>query len=131
MTQDRPDDPSRRAADSAAVVPVIYPGQAALGSMGSPSGADACRACSTPLGPSAACCPRCGTPRPGAPICPHCGSVADVAPEPEVRLVCKTCGAPRVVVDLPGYQSSGAELGLARQPALVAHRWRLWRAGRR
>ena len=129
MTQDSFDDRSRMTANAAGPVPVVYPGQAALGSA-SPSGsADTCRGCGVPFGSSAAFCPRCGTPRAGAPTCPHCGSVADVAPEPEVRLACKTCGAPRVVVDLPGFQSSGAEIGPLRQAEAARRSRRWWRIG--
>jgi hypothetical protein len=63
------------------------------------------------------------------PTCPHCGAVADVAPEPEVRFACRVCGAPRVVVDLPGFQSSGAELGPLRQAEAARRSRRWWRIG--
>ena len=65
----------------------------------------------------------------GGTTCPHCGSVADVAPEPEVKLACRLCGAPRVAVDLPDYQSSGVELGALREAEAARRSRRWWRIG--
>jgi hypothetical protein len=73
------------------------------------SSEDNCSACQAPLSTGAQFCKRCGAPQPGAPTCPHCGGVAGTAPDSEVVIKCQACGAPRVVVDAPDIELSGAE----------------------
>ncbi|MBW2527405.1 MAG: hypothetical protein JRI23_24700 [Deltaproteobacteria bacterium] len=68
-----------------------------------------CNACSEPLPDGAKFCRRCGSPQEGAPKCPHCGGIAGTSEDSEVVLKCKACGAPRVVIDGPGIELSGAE----------------------
>jgi hypothetical protein len=53
--------------------------------------------------------------------------VADVAPDEEVRVVCKACGAPRIDVDRPGFQLSAAAIEPLRRTEQARSRRRRWR----